>query len=127
MAFNGTRITIGTTPVPNSLIEKGSYTATTVRRVSKQWRDGTGTDHVDYFPDPKMEIAFNIRERSLEEQASICELFQHVSNLIVTYWDDATCTYKMGRFYMDNPTFSHLTAYPDNIQYAATTVTLHEY
>lgn len=125
--FNGMRLSIGTTVIPNGMIEKGSFSATPIHKISKQWVDGSGKEHIDYFPTPKMEISFNIRERNLSEQESICSIFQNVSNLNVTYFDDVTCSYRTGVFYMDNPTFSHKTIGPNDIQYNSTKVTLHEY
>ena len=74
----------------------------------------------------KMDIQFSLRERSLAEQDSIKDIFAFQEEIAVTYWDDAACSYKSGRFRMEAPEFSHISTV-GGINYAETPIHLIEY
>lgn len=127
MSYLGYRITIGETNITNDLIQKGSWKYSPVKKIIKEWEDANGTIHQDIRTLPRVEISFSIRVRTLTEQESLASLFATQENLSVTYWDDITCTYKTGTFFMNAPTFNHLNTATGQILYDATEIHLTEY
>jgi len=127
MSYAGYRIKIGNTIVPNLLVSKGSYTFKKNKREAGSWQDANGYDHFDHFKPTQVVVQFSIKERNLEEQASITGIFASQENLTVEYWDDYACEYATGTFRMTAPAIKHTEAPGDNIRYAATQIVLTEY
>lgn len=127
MSYAGYRIKIGDTIVPNLLISKGTYSFKKNKREAGSWTDGNGYDHFEHHKPKQTVIQFSIRERNLEEQASISGIFTEQDNLTVEYWDDYTCRYATGTFHMTEPTIKHKEAPGNDIRYAVTQIVLTEY
>lgn len=126
MDYDNKRVIIDGNIVPNSMIAKGTYSFTKQRRKAGSYTNAMGLDYVNYYNARKAIIEFSLRERSLEEQKSIANLFQLGNTVNVTYWDDYTCTYATGTFYMNTPVISHLSVSNNDIQYATTQIKLEE-
>lgn len=127
MSYLGYRIKIGDTIIPNNLIHPGSWEYTPTKKIVKQWEDANGTIHQDIRIIPRGEITFSIRIRSLSDHETIASVFATQENLAVTYWDDVTCAYKTGAFFMDAPSFKHINTSTEQILYDATQIHLTEY
>ena len=127
MSYDGHRITIGDTPIPNSLIQPGTYKRKPAKKIVKEWKDANGTIHQDILQSYRNEITFSIRVRTLDEQLSIASIFASQENLSVTYFDDVSGTYVTGTFFMDEVEFSHLNTKTNGILYNATQIHLTEY
>lgn len=127
MSYQGHRIKIGNTIVPNLLISKGTYSFKKDKREAGSWQDGNGKEHFDHFRPRQVTIQFSIKERNLEEQASISGIFATQDNLNVEYWDDYACEYATGTFRMNAPAIKHMEAPGNDIRYASTQIVLTEY
>lgn len=125
--YEGYRIKINGTEVPNMLISSGSYSFKNTKRVINKYTDGNGKEHVDYYKNKKAVINFSIRKRNLEEHKSICNIFTLQENVPVTYWDDYECKYKEGKFKMNDPLIKHTKAVGTDIFYQSTAIILEEY
>lgn len=123
----GYRVKIEDTIIPNTLIAKGSYSFQKEPRQIREWKDGNGIRHEDIYEKRKVSIKFSIKERKLEEQQTICGIFQKVERLTVEYWDDYLCEYKTGQFKMYSDAISHSNADSGSIYYKSTNITLEEY
>ena len=126
MSYNGYRLIINGITITNDAIQKGTYKAIPTKRVVASWLDANFIEHQDVLPTRKMDISFSIRQRNLTEQENLIGLFSLQENVPVTYWDDATCTYKSGTFRMEAPDFSHISTV-GGINYEATPFHLIEY
>ena len=126
MTYNGYRLIINGITITNDLIQKGTYKATPTKRVVDSWTDANLVEHQDVLPTRKMDIQFSLRERNLNEQDSLKNIFSNQENVGVTYWDDKTCAYKSGTFRMEAPQFEHLNTV-GGINYAETPIHLIEY
>lgn len=126
MDYDNKRVIISGIPVPNSMIAKGSYSFRKEKRKAGAFTNAMGIDFVNYYDARKTIIEFSLRERSLEEQKSISELFELDNIVDVTYWDDYKCAYATGSFYVNAPTINHLSAINNDIQYASTKFKLEE-
>lgn len=127
MSYLGYRIKIGNTIIPNNLIHPNSWNYTPTKKIIKQWEDANGTIHQDIRIIPRVEIKFSIRIRTLADHEEIASVFATQENLTVTYWDDVTCAYKTGTFFMDAPSFTHINTSTEQILYDATEIHLTEY
>lgn len=127
MNYKGYRIKIDGFEIPNVLIAAGSYSFAKVPRVANRWNDGYGVRHKDFHESDKVTIGFSIRERTLEEHASIKEIFKNQRTVNVEYWDDYTCEYREGSFEMASVTVGHKKALNNEILYKATPIRLEEY
>lgn len=127
MSYLGYRIKIGDTIIPNNLIHPSSWRYTPTKKIIKQWEDANGTIHQDIRTIPRAEITFSIRVRTLDEHETIASVFATQESLTITYWDDVTCTYKTGTFFMDAPSFTHISTSTERILYDATEIHLTEY
>lgn len=126
MSYDGYRLSINGIRITNDLIQKGSYKAIPTKRIVATWEDANLVEHQDVLPTRKMDIQFSLRERNLAEQDSLKDIFAIQENVLVTYWDDKTCTYKSGSFRMEAPEFSHISTV-GGINYAETPIHLIEY
>lgn len=126
MSYAGYRIIMNGVTIHNSMISKGSFQITPGKRIAATWTDANLVEHQEVLSNPKMNISFNIRERNLNEQISIKGIFALKENIPVTYWDDESCEYKTGMFYMDAPQISHRNTI-GGINYNATKIQLHQY
>ena len=126
MTYLGYRLIINGITISNDLIQKGTYKANPQKRVVATWLDANLIEHQDVLPSRKMDISFSLRQRSLSEQDLLKNIFFIQENVLVTYWDDASCTYKTGYFYMESPEFSHISTV-GGINYEATPIHLIEY
>ena len=127
MSYLGYRITIGETNITNDLIQKGSWKYVPKKKIVKQWEDADKKIHQDILGTRRAEITFSLRVRTLADQETLAPIFQSQENLICTYWDDVSCTYKTGTFFMDEPQFNHLHTATGDILYDATQIHLTEY
>lgn len=127
MSYLGYRVKIGNTIIYSNIIAPGSYSLTKNERVIYKWKDANEVEHHDVSGNPKVQITFSIRDRSMTEQASIAGIFSSYKNLSVTYWDDVAADYVTGTFYMTPPTFTHHNAQAGSIMYDPTQITLTEY
>ena len=96
-------------------------------RIANSWTDAYGVRHKDFHKKNKVTIVFAIRERNLEEQASIKSIFKEQKTVTVEYWDDYACEYKEGVFEMPTITVGHKKALNNEILYKATQIRLEEY
>ena len=126
MTYNNYRLIINGTIISNDLVQKGTYKATPTKRIVATWLDANFVEHQDVLPTRKMDIQFSLRQRSLAEQDYLKGIFATQESVSVTYWDDKTCDYKTGSFYMDAPEFSHISTV-GGINYAETPIHLVEY
>lgn len=126
MSYNNYRLIINGITITNNLVQKGSYSATPQKRVVGTWKDANQIEHQDILPTRKMDIKFALRQRNLTDQELFKSIFANQENIPVTYWDDASCTYKTGTFYMNAPNFSHLNTI-GGINYDGTEIHLVEY
>lgn len=126
MSYLGYRLIINSTRIDNDLIQKGTYSFTKEKRVAGSFKDAALVEHQQIIPDRKVKISFAIRERNLTEQDSIKGIFSVQENVPVTYWDDFTCSYSSGTFFMNAPVINHRNTI-GGINYDATTITLTEY
>lgn len=125
--YNGYRVKVGDTIIPNNLIAKGSYNFAKVPRPIRSWEDGNGISHEDYFQKERVSINFSIIERDLTEQEEIKEIFSNEHIITVQYWDDYICEYVTGTFKKRTSALAHRSSYGGSIQYSATKVVLEEY
>lgn len=125
MAYNGYRLKIGDTAIPNGYIAKGSYSVVPNQRVVGKWTDGNGVEHTSYYPNPKYVISFALRECDTTESATLFGLFQN-NELTVNFWDDRTQTYRNGNFTVKISAFSHTNILGGKILYNTTKITLTE-
>lgn len=111
------------------IIETGSYSISSEYPLLEEWTDLNGTIHRQYGTEKKTTISFTIKERSLAQQNLLVsrELFTNRTNLTVEYYDDETCQYKTGRFFMDGPDSTVSIATKDNIYYGKMKIKLVEY
>ena len=126
LTYAGYRLIIGGVTVSNDLIQKGSYSFVKQKRIATTFQDSVLTEHQQVLPNRKVVISFSLRERNLAEQDSIKGIFDTQDNISVTYWDDYTCSYQTGTFYMTPPQITHRNTV-GGINYSSTPVTLTEY
>ena len=126
MSYLGYRLIINDIEITNDLIQKGTYKAIPTKRIVDSWIDADMIEHQEVLPTRKMDISFSLRQRNLTEQDSIKDIFNLQENIPVTYWDDVSCAYKTGTFYMESPEFSHISTV-GGINYEATPIHLIEY
>ena len=127
MDYQGFRVKINDTVIPNVLIAAGTYSFVKEPRVAKTWTDSKGISHKSFHAKDKVKISFSIKERNLEEHRSIKGIFANKKNVTVYYWDDYDCEYKEGNFEMSSATISHRKALTNEILYDSTAITLGEY
>lgn len=127
MSYDGYRVIINETTIPDNLIAKGSWNLNKSKRIVSNWKDANQIEHEDVLPDRKADIRFSIKRRKLEEQEQIIGILSLQEHVPVTYWDDYTCSYKTGDFKMDAVTFNHENTEYGDIQYSATPIHLTEY
>ena len=127
MAYNGYRIIINGTTVPDNLIAKGSWDMSKPKRIVSQWEDANKVEHEDVLPTRQVDIKFSLKRRKLAEQEQIIGILGLQEHIPVTYWDDYTCSYKTGDFKMDAVNFKHENTEYGDIQYTATPIHLREY
>lgn len=126
MSYQGYRVKINGVTIPNMLIASGTYSIKHEPRIAGRWTDGNGVKHIEYHSQKCATITFSIRERNMQEQESIKDIFLNTKNVIVEYWDDCECKYKTGVFDMSSVTLSHKKAISNGILYNATQVKLGE-
>ena len=126
MTYNNYRLIINGITITNDLIQKGTYHAIPLKRIVGTWLDANQIEHQDILPTRKMDIKFSLRQRNLSDQDLFKGLFAIQENIPVTYWDDKTCAYKTGTFYMNAPEYSHLNTI-GGINYDGTEIHLMEY
>ena len=126
MTYLGYRLIINGITISNDLIQKGTYQFTKAKREAGNWLDANLTEHQDIYSNRKTEISFSLRERNLNEQDSLKDIFEVQENVPVTYWDDYSCEYITSTFYMDAPKITHRNSI-GGINYAATPIHLVEY
>lgn len=124
--YLGYRIIIGDTAIPETMMIKESYGTTPTERVIYTWKDANQIEHNDVAENPKMEVVFTLRKRTLAEQETLVNAFANLQNITVTYWDDRSCTYKTGLFKMDPPQFINFIS-QNEMWYNATQIHLTEY
>lgn len=127
MSYQGYRIKIGDTIVPNLLISKGSYSFRKNKRVAGSWTDANGIGHYANHKARQAVIQFSIKERNLEEHQSIAPIFAAQDNLTVEYWDEYACEYVTGNFRMSEPQIKHIETPGNDIRYATAQIVLTEY
>ena len=129
MNYLNYRVMFGDKPLSENLIAKGSFSCNRAKRIKSSWVDANGVEHFVYYPKDKTVIEFSLRERSKVEQEELLHLFANTEEINLSYWDDLTCTYKSGLFYMDRPKFTHRTLNSGlgGIMYDATKIKLTEY
>jgi hypothetical protein len=127
MSYEGYRVKIGNTIIPNMLIASGTYNFLKEKRLVRSWIDAKGIEHYDYFDKRKVVIEFSIRERNLEEHKTIKDVLKSQDKLNVLYWDDYECVYRTGTFKMTEPYISHRKALNGDILYNPTKIELKEY
>lgn len=127
MAYDGYRVIINGITIPDNLIAKGSWNFNKLKRTVSQWEDANKIEHEDVLPTRKADIKFSIKRRILSEQEQIVGILDVQEQVPVTYWDDYTCSYKMGIFKMEAVTFNHENTKNGDIQYSATAIHLTEY
>lgn len=125
--YKGYRVKINGTEVPNLMISAGTYSFVKKNRTIQKYEDGNGIEHNEYFDTSKANISFSLRERTLEEQESIKDIFAQLDNIEVTYWDDYACEYKTGIFKMEEPKIKHKSAVGNDLQYNTTAIVLEEH
>ena len=126
MSYNNYRLIVNGITISNDKVQKGSYSATPQKRIVGTWIDANQIEHQDILPTRKMDIKFSLRQRNLTDQELFKSIFAVQENIPVTYWDDASCTYKTGTFYMNAPEFAHLNT-SGGINYDGTEIHLIEY
>ena len=127
MSYNGYRVIINGTTVPDNLIQKGSWSFNRPKRIVSTWKDANQIEHQDVLPTRKVDISFSIKPRFLAEHELIKGIFSLQEQIPVTYWDDYECIYKTGTFYMDAVKISHKNTEYGDIWYTATPIHLTEY
>ena len=127
MSYNGYRVIIEGTTVPDNLIARGSWNFDKKKRITGSYVDGNQIEHEDVLPNRKVDIQFAIKPRTLEEQETIKGIFQKQEHVSVTYWDDWLCEYRTGDFKMDSPACQHKNTLYGTINYLATPIHLMEY
>lgn len=127
MSYAGYRLIINGTTIYSSLIARGTYQFTKNKRMVSIWNDANMIEHQELLSNRKVEISFNLRERTLAEQDAIKGLFALQENIPVTYWDDYDCTYKTGSFFMQAPKITHRNTATGEILYNPTAINLTEY
>lgn len=127
MSYNGYRVIIEGTTVPDNLIGRGSWSFSKPKRITGSYVDGNQIEHEDVLDNRKVDIRFNIKPRTLAEQDSIKGIFAKQEHVAVTYWDDFLCDYATGDFKMEAPTCQHRDTLYGDIFYVATPIHLVEY
>lgn len=127
MSYNGYRVIINGTTIPDNLIARGSWEFDKQKRITGSYKDGNQIEHEDILSNRKVDILFSLKPRTLEEQDSIKGIFQTQENVPVTYWDDWLCDYRTGTFKMDSPKCKHRDTIYGTINYLATPIHLTEY
>lgn len=126
MSYNGYRLIINGTTVPDNLIGRGSWQFTKGKRITGSYVDGNQIDHIDVLPDRKVDIRVSIKPRTLAEHELIKGIFDLQEEVPVTYWDDFLCEYATGVFNMDAPACQHRDTKYGDIFYVATPIHLVE-
>ena len=124
--YLGYRIILNDITIPDRMLIRGSYGTTPMERQIYSWTDANQIAHYDISENPKMDIVFTLRKRTLADHESLLDAFTSFRNIMVTYWDDRSCTYKSGRFKMDPPQFNNYVEY-DELWYIETPIHLVEY
>lgn len=127
MSYDGHRITINGTNIPSELVAPGSYSFVPKKRIVSNWTDANLVEHHDVLTKSKAVITFSVRIRTLTDHETIKGIFANQEGITVGYWDDKTCTYQTGSFYMDDITFSHIHSQTNSLLYNATQIKLTEY
>ena len=127
MSYDGHRITINGTNIPSEIVAPGSYSMTPKKRVVGSWLDANYVEHHNVMPDAKVVIQFSVRIRTLANHELIKGIFANQENITVEYWNDKTCGYSTGNFFMDDETFSHLNSQAGSLLYNTTQIKLTEY
>ena len=127
MSYNGHRLKINNTNIPSEWVAPGSFNVTPKKRIVQVWTDANQVEHHDVLQNRKTIIQFSVRVRTLADQDRLKGIFADSEGITVEYWDDRTCTYKTGNFYMDDITFAHLNSQAGSLLYGATQIKLTEY
>ena len=126
MSYQGYRVKINGTIIPNVLVASGSYSFNKQPRIAGYWTDSKGEKHMEYHEKMRSIITFSIRERNLEEHESIKDIFNNQKKVNVEYWDDYECVYHTGVFDILGVTINHKKALSTDILYNATQIRLEE-
>ena len=127
MSYGGYRLIINGTVIDNTMIARGTYQFTKVKRMVSTWNDANLIEHQELLSNRKVEISFSLRQRTLADQETIKGIFALQENVPVTYWDDYDCTYRTSTFYMQAPKITHTNTATGDILYNATAINLVEY
>jgi hypothetical protein len=121
------RLKINNTNIPSDWVAPGSFNVTQQKRVVQTWVDANYVEHHHVAANGKAVITFGLRVRNLTDQQTFISILASQENITVDYWNDQTCTYKHGNFYMDDVTFNHLNSQKASLLYNDTQITLTEY
>lgn len=127
MSYAGYRLIINGTTIYNSMIAPGTYQFVKNKRKVATWEDANLIEHQELLSNRKVNISFNLRIRTLEEQIAWAGIFALQENIPVTYWDDYDGEYKTGSFYMAAPKITHKTTAAGRILYNPTAINLTQY
>ena len=124
--YLGYRVIVNGITIPDRMMIRGSYGTTPTKRIVSSWVDANLIDHDDESDNPKHDIVFTLRRRKLADQEELLGAFESLKNIMVTFWNDRTCTYRTGRFKMDPPQFLSYVE-KDELWYKETAIHLMEY
>lgn len=121
------RLKINTADIPSDWVAPGSYSITRQKRVVQTWVDANYVEHHHVASTGKTIISFSLRVRSLADQETFKSILTSQEGITVDYWDDQSCTYKQGSFFMDSVTFNHINSQRASLLYNDTPIKLTEY
>lgn len=127
-AFLGYLIKVGNTVFPTEYIALDSYNSSPDQRTDQDsYTDGNGELVRNILPHTRTKVTFNtIAGLHLADKIKIQELLKR-DETTLTYWNDETNTYKTGRFYIADPTYTIKQITDDDIIYNAISFEIIEY
>lgn len=125
--YQGYRVYIEAYKVPETMIEKGSFSFKKEPRVIDSWTDANGIDHEVYAQKKRVTMSFKIREHDSSIHDMIGHYFHDRSDVQVAYFDDEYNDYQTGKFKMYGIEYKHHRVFGGKIMYEPTQVILREY
>ncbi|MCF0128635.1 MAG: hypothetical protein HUJ70_08685 [Pseudobutyrivibrio sp.] len=99
MSYQGYLIKIGNNTVPVNIIVQGSYSQEITEPNIATWRNVDGVELRYRFP-KKLNISFNLKQRTESEQLSVAFLFAQSGQTICTVYNPVTGDYQQKSFYI---------------------------
>lgn len=125
--YQGYRLKIDDTIVPNEIIARGTFSFQKVDRIIDSYEDEKGVTHEVVADKKRVLIGFSFKEHDSSEHLVFCRYINKKDNVSVEYYDDEENVYEPGIFKIEASAFTHRNVIGNNILYNSCAIKLTEY